>query len=175
MPSDNKLELVVEVDVNKANASIKSINFGPSSMEEAARRAGTGAAHGIDGFTTSMAKGVAVGELLVEAIKKVIEFTKEWTIDAARAAAELERQVAMTEAQVIEHLNTLASQDSQRTAIQSHTQAGPVGAEAQLNAAATQIEASRSITFAQAYVQALNQNPKLYQQYLAEKSAPRPA
>lgn len=30
---------------------------------------------------------------------------------------------------------------------------------------------SRNITFAQAYVQAMNQNPKLYQQYLAEKSA----
>ena len=26
MPADNKLELVVEVDVNNANASIKSIN-----------------------------------------------------------------------------------------------------------------------------------------------------
>jgi len=83
--------------------------------------------------------------------------------------------LTMTEAQLIEHLNALASQESQRTAIQSHTQAAPVGAEAQLNAAATQIAASRNITFAQAYVQALNQNPKLYQQYLAEKSAPRPA
>jgi uncharacterized oxidoreductase len=31
-----------------------------------------------------------------------------------------------------------------------------------------------SDAFAQAYVQAMNQNPKLYQQYLAEKSAPRP-
>ena len=28
MPADNKLELVVEVDVNKANASIKSITAG---------------------------------------------------------------------------------------------------------------------------------------------------
>ncbi len=82
--------------------------------------------------------------------------------------------LTMTQAQLIEHLNTLASQESQRTAIQSHTQAGPVGAEAQLNAAATQIAASRNVTFAQAYVQALNQNPKLYQQYLAEKSAPKP-
>ena len=30
---DNKLELVVEVDVNKANASIKSVNTGLSSMD----------------------------------------------------------------------------------------------------------------------------------------------
>jgi hypothetical protein len=98
MPDNNKLELVVEVDVNKANASIKSINSGLSSMEDAARRAGSSAAHGIDGFTISIVKGVAAGELLVEAIKKVIEFTKEWTVDAARAAAELERQVSVTNA-----------------------------------------------------------------------------
>jgi hypothetical protein len=98
MADNNKLELVVEVDVNKANASIKSINSGLSSMEDAAKRAGSAASHGIDGFTVSMAKGVAAGELLVEAIKKVIEFTKEWTLDAARAAAGLERQVAVTNA-----------------------------------------------------------------------------
>ena len=34
MPADNKLELVVEVDVNKANASIKSIDAGLPSMEQ---------------------------------------------------------------------------------------------------------------------------------------------
>jgi hypothetical protein len=39
MPADNKLELVVEVDVNRANASIKSINTGLSSMEQAAGKA----------------------------------------------------------------------------------------------------------------------------------------
>jgi len=36
MADNNKLELVVEVDVNKANASIKSINTGLSSVEQAA-------------------------------------------------------------------------------------------------------------------------------------------
>ena len=76
----------------------------------------------------------------------------------------------MTVPQLREHLLSLAAQESQRTALQSHTQAAPVGAEAKLNAAATEIAASRNITFAQAYVQAMNQNPKLYQQYLAEKS-----
>ena len=39
MADNNKLELVVEVDVNKANASIKSINTGLSSMEQAAGKA----------------------------------------------------------------------------------------------------------------------------------------
>ena len=48
--ADNKLELVVEVDVNKANASIKSVNTGLSSMEQAAGKAARGASAGIDGI-----------------------------------------------------------------------------------------------------------------------------
>ena len=36
MADNNRLELVVEVGVNKANASIKSINTDLSSMEQAA-------------------------------------------------------------------------------------------------------------------------------------------
>ena len=34
MADNNRLELVVEVDVNEANASIKSISTGLSSMEQ---------------------------------------------------------------------------------------------------------------------------------------------
>jgi len=64
MASDNKLELVVEVDVNKANASIKSINTGLSSMEQAAGKAARGASAGIDGFTAIMVKGAIAGSLL---------------------------------------------------------------------------------------------------------------
>ncbi len=41
-------------------------------------------------------------------------------------------------------------------------------AEQQLNAMAKQIAAARHITFAQAYVQALKENPRLYEQYLAQ-------
>jgi len=77
-----------------------------------------------------------------------------------------------TVAQVREHLLSLKAQESQRTAIQSHVQGSPTGAEAQLNAAAQQLAASRNIPFAQAYVEAMKLHPELYQQYLAEKSAP---
>ncbi len=80
-----------------------------------------------------------------------------------------------TLAQTRDHLWAQRSETSQRTAVQSHVQGSPSDAESQLNAAATQIAASRNITFAKAYVEALTQNPKLYQQYLAEKSVPRPA
>ncbi|MEX2264645.1 MAG: S49 family peptidase [Bryobacteraceae bacterium] len=76
-----------------------------------------------------------------------------------------------TVAQVREHLLALKAQESQRTAVQSHVQGSPTGAEAQLNAAAQQLAASRNIPFAQAYVEAMKLHPELYQQYLAEKSS----
>jgi hypothetical protein len=41
-------------------------------------------------------------------------------------------------------------------------------AEQQLNAMAKQIAAARHITFAQAYVQALMENPRLYTAYLEQ-------
>src|SRR5712692_6930133 len=84
--SSNKLELVVEVDVNKANASIKSVNTGLSSMEQAASKAAHGASAGIDGMTASMVKGAAAGNLIAESIKKALEWAKEWTIEAANHA-----------------------------------------------------------------------------------------
>jgi hypothetical protein len=76
-PDNNKLELGVEVDVNKANASIKSVNTGLSSMEQAASKAAHGASVGIDGMTASMAKGAAAGNLIAESIKKALEWAKE--------------------------------------------------------------------------------------------------
>ena len=89
--SSNKLELVVEVDVNKANASIKSVNTGLSSMEQAASKAAHGASAGIDGMTASMVKGAAAGNLIAESIKKALEWAKEWTIEAANHAARTDK------------------------------------------------------------------------------------
>jgi hypothetical protein len=43
MAHHNKIEPVVEVEVNKTNASIKSIHSGLSSMEQAAAKAARGA------------------------------------------------------------------------------------------------------------------------------------
>jgi hypothetical protein len=56
MADNNMLELVVEVDVNKANSSIKSVNSGLSGMEQAAWKAGRGASAGIDDMTGSIVK-----------------------------------------------------------------------------------------------------------------------
>jgi hypothetical protein len=91
MPSDNKLELVVEVDANRANASIKSVNANLSSIEQTAANAARGASQGIDGMTASMVKGATAGNLLADAIKKAIDFAKEWTVEAAKLAAHEER------------------------------------------------------------------------------------
>ena len=77
----------------------------------------------------------------------------------------------LTVGQVGERLLAAQAQKSQGTPINSQVDAVPAGAEAQLNSAATQIAASRQITFAQAYVEAMKANPSLYTQYLAEKSA----
>jgi len=49
--------------------------------------------------------------------------------------------------------------------------AGGGSAEAQLNVTAKRIAAERRITFAQAYVEALNANPALYVAYLREHEA----
>jgi signal peptide peptidase SppA len=77
----------------------------------------------------------------------------------------------MTVPQVRDALLAAKAADSHRTAVQTQTHALPVGAEAQLKGTAEQIAAAKRIPFAQAYVEALNQNPKLYEQYLAEQSA----
>lgn len=77
----------------------------------------------------------------------------------------------MTAAQVRDRLLAERAAQSSATAVNNQQQAAPANAEAQLNAAAEQIAAERKIPFAQAYVEALSRNPKLYQQYLAEKSA----
>ena len=91
MADNNKLELVVEVDVNKANASIKSINTGLSSMEQAAGKAARGASAGIDGLTISMVKGSAAGNLLADSIRKALDWAKEWTLGAAQHAAHTDK------------------------------------------------------------------------------------
>ena len=91
MADNNKLELVVEVDVNKANASIKSVNTGLSGMEQAAAKAARGASAGIDGMTASMVMGAVAGNLIAESIKKALDWAKEWTLGAAEHAAHTDK------------------------------------------------------------------------------------
>ena len=71
MASGNKLELVVEVDVNKANASIASIGTGLSSMEQAAGKAARGAPAGIDSLTVSMVNGLRTMGIFVDLNREV--------------------------------------------------------------------------------------------------------
>src|SRR5436309_7303277 len=96
MANNNQLELVVTVEVDKANQSIKSVNANLSGIEAAATKSARAASSGIDGMTASMVKGATAGNLLADAIKKALEFAKEWTIEAAKEAAHQERAVAIT-------------------------------------------------------------------------------
>jgi hypothetical protein len=98
MADNNKLELVVEVDANKANASIKSLNTGLSSIEQSAANAAKGASTGLDGMTASMVKGATAGNLLADAIKGALDWAKEWTLDAAKHAAHTDKMGLSMEA-----------------------------------------------------------------------------
>jgi hypothetical protein len=89
---DNKLELVVEVDANKANQSIKTVNAGLSSIEQTAAKTARGASAGIDGMTMSMVKGATAGNLLAEGVKSALSFAKQWTVEAVKMAASQDRQ-----------------------------------------------------------------------------------
>jgi hypothetical protein len=101
--ADNKLELVVEVDTTKANASIKSVNTGLLSIEETAAKSARGASGSIDSMTAAMVKGATAGNLLAEGIKSAVEWAKEWTIEAAKAAAHNARMEASTMALAKSH------------------------------------------------------------------------
>src|SRR5579885_2860307 len=86
--ADNRLELVVEVDTNRANASIKSVNASLSSMEASAVKTARGAAQGIDGMTAAMVKGATAGNLLADAIKSALAWAKEFTVGSVMMAAQ---------------------------------------------------------------------------------------
>ena len=97
MPADNKLELVAEVGVNKANASIKTVNAGLSSIETTAAKSAKGAPQGIDGMTAAMVKGATAGNLLADAIKTAFTWAKDWTVGSVQAAAQVSRMTVVTQ------------------------------------------------------------------------------
>ena len=89
---DNKLELVVEVDANRANASLKGVNANLSSMEAAAVKSARGASQGIDGMTASMTKAGDDGLAIYGALMSAARAIQSLTIGA------LEQQDAMGKA-----------------------------------------------------------------------------
>jgi hypothetical protein len=88
MPADNKLELIVTVDTEKANASIKSVNAGLSSIETTAVSAARRASRSIDGMTAAIVKGATAGNLLAGAIERALGWVKEFTAGSAMLAAQ---------------------------------------------------------------------------------------
>ena len=110
--ADNKLELVVTVEVDKANQSIKSVNASLSSMESAAAKSAKGAAQGIDGMTAAMVKGATAGNLFADAIKGALTWAKDWTVGAIQAAAQITRMTVVT--QQLAKAHGIASGDAMR-------------------------------------------------------------
>jgi hypothetical protein len=63
MANDYKLELVIEVQADKANAQIKGVNQGVAGIERIAVSIARNPSQGIDGMTASMVKGPPTGNL----------------------------------------------------------------------------------------------------------------
>lgn len=116
MASSNQIELVVTVEVDRANRSIKSVNANLSSIEAAATRSARAASQGIDGMTASMVKGATAGNLLAEGIKKALGWVKELTVEVAKYAARTEvmgivsSQLAKANGIAAEKVNILVKQ-----------------------------------------------------------------
>ena len=116
--ADNRLELVVEVDTNRANASIKSVNASLSSMEASAVKTARGAAQSIDGMTAAMVKGATAGNLLADAIKSALTWAKEFTVGSVLMAAENAKAEASLKALANAHGVGAAAAAKQVTAIE---------------------------------------------------------
>lgn len=101
--ADNKLELVVTVEVDKANQSIKTVNASLSSMEATAAKSARGAAQGIDGMTAAMVKGATAGNLLADAIQSALSWAKEFTVGSVMMAAENAKAEASLKALAAAH------------------------------------------------------------------------
>jgi len=98
MASNNQIELVVTVEVDKANQSIKSVNANLSSIEATATKSAKTAATGIDGMTAAMVKGATAGNLLADAIKSALAWAKSWTVGAVEYAAHSNKILASAKA-----------------------------------------------------------------------------
>jgi hypothetical protein len=116
--ADNKLELVVEVDTNRANASIKSVNTSLSSMEATAAKSARGATQGIDGMTAAMVKGATAGNLFADAIKSAVTWAKEFTVGSVMMAAENAKAEASLKALATAHGVGAAAATKQVAAIE---------------------------------------------------------
>jgi hypothetical protein len=118
MPADNKLELVVTVEVDRANASIKSVNAGLSSIEQTAAKSAKVASHGIDGMTAAMVKGATAGNLFADAIKTALAWAKEFTVGSVMMAAENAKAEASLKALAKAHGVGAAAASKQVAAIE---------------------------------------------------------
>ena len=98
MASNNQIELVVTVEVDKANRSIKSVNANLSGIEAAATKSARAASQGIDGMTAAMVKGATAGNLFADAIKKALSWAKSWTLGAVEYAAHSSKVLASAKA-----------------------------------------------------------------------------
>jgi len=112
--ADSKLELVVTVDADKANASIKSINRGLSSIEATAASSTRSASRGIDGMTASMTKAVVAGQAIYAALLSAARALRSLALGAIETQDQLGKTVqkvgiSVTELSAFRHAAELAN------------------------------------------------------------------
>ena len=111
--ADSKLELVVTVDADKANASIKSINRGLSSIETTAVSSTRNASRGIDGMTASMTKAVVAGQAIYAALLSAARALRSLALGAIETQDQLGKTaqkvgISVTELSAFRHAAELA-------------------------------------------------------------------
>ncbi|MBN2118514.1 MAG: hypothetical protein JW730_18215 [Anaerolineales bacterium] len=119
MASDNRLELVINVDSKQGNASIKSVNKSLSGLEDQVIRSTKRASSGMDGMTASMVKGVLAGNALFYAAKKAFDMLKKFTLGAIETQdmmAKTAQKLGMTveEFSSLHHVSELAGMSTEQ-------------------------------------------------------------
>ncbi len=116
MPSSAKLELVITVDGDKANAEVKRFNQNLQDIGKHGQQAGEHAGGALEHLTSHIAKGVAVGNLLASAFEKLLDVAKELAVESAKLAAQNQYAEAATEA--VARANGIATE-----AVEKHVKA----------------------------------------------------
>ena len=94
MAFDNKLELVIDIDPKRPNASVRSINKSLSSFEKQAVRSTKLASRGFGGMVVRMTAAVVAGQAIFRMLGRVFRALQQFTTgflrnaDAMRKASE---------------------------------------------------------------------------------------
>lgn len=114
--ADSKLELVIQVDSAKANASIQNINGSLANFEKQAVSTTVKASKSFDGLTASMTKGVLAGNAIYDMAKKAFQAVKSFTLGAIETQDQMGKMaqklgLGVAELSALKHVAKLSALD----------------------------------------------------------------